>query len=174
MSFYMQYSTISDWFNFVLTNIGIWASFSNCMHREIWNTNRVLSGLFHLVTEYTYAFISDYVAWFGIVFWIGHVVIGKEVLFLTGWIWIRDLNVLSWLVNNGHVIFWPGDKGEKIGVDYRGDTVVILYCGSIGATRYIGNVFQNTERNLMIGTVYNSYRTKHILCCETVSIPKFK
>jgi hypothetical protein len=46
------------------------------------------------------------------------------------------------------------NKGENIGADYRGDTVVIHYCGSIGATRYIGNVFQNSERNLMIGTVY--------------------
>ncbi len=95
-----------------------------------------------------------------------HVVIGKEVLFLTGWIFIHDLNALFSLVNNGHAIFGPGDrmvnKGENIGVDYRGDTVVILYCGSIGATRYIGNVFQNTERNLMIGTVYNSYRIPKI------------
>jgi hypothetical protein len=72
---YMQYSTTSDWFNFVLTYIGIWASFSNCMHREIWHKYRVLSDLFHLVTEYTYASISYYVASFGIVFWIVHVVV---------------------------------------------------------------------------------------------------
>jgi hypothetical protein len=48
--------------------------------------------------------------------------LGKKYIFsLAGFKYIRDLNALFSLVNNGHAIFWPGDrmgnKGENIGLD---------------------------------------------------------